>query len=197
MFNRKSFEIFEIVGLEPRMMEIRAEIQPIFREIGEKFLTELSSQFPEKNFYQHIAQHRRRTANAPDATLTAFSENKRGYKMLPHIQLGLCRDYVFVYLGIIDAPKNREIWADRLSALTMELPSDFVVSKNHMNSTFFDLMEFTDAVHRLKTVKKADFELGRIWTSEQFSGQQDETILAEMLLTVKQLAPIYQKLMEA
>ena len=42
MFTQKSFEIFKIEGLEPRMTEIRSEIQPVFSEIGQKLLTELS-----------------------------------------------------------------------------------------------------------------------------------------------------------
>lgn len=36
MFTQKSFEIFKIEGLEPRMTEIRSEIQPVFSEIGQK-----------------------------------------------------------------------------------------------------------------------------------------------------------------
>lgn len=40
MFTQKSFEIFKIEGLEPRMTEIRSEIQPVFSEIGQKLLTE-------------------------------------------------------------------------------------------------------------------------------------------------------------
>ena len=42
MFTQKSFEIFKIEGLEPRMTKIRSEIQPVFSEIGQKLLTELS-----------------------------------------------------------------------------------------------------------------------------------------------------------
>ena len=43
MFTQKSFEIFSIDGLEARMAEIRSEIQPVFSEIGQKLLTELSA----------------------------------------------------------------------------------------------------------------------------------------------------------
>lgn len=50
MFTQKSFEIFKIEGLEPRMTEIRSEIQPVFSEIGQKLLTELSVKFQIKNF---------------------------------------------------------------------------------------------------------------------------------------------------
>ena len=64
MFTQKSFEIFSIDGLEARMAEIRSEIQPVFSEIGQKLLTKLSAKILNQEFYFHIAQHRRRTANA-------------------------------------------------------------------------------------------------------------------------------------
>ena len=92
MFTQKSFEIFKIEGLEPRMTEIRSEIQPVFSEIGQKLLTELSVKIPNQEFYFHIAQHRRRTANAPENTWSAISTKVRGYKMEAHFQLGIWED---------------------------------------------------------------------------------------------------------
>ena len=35
MFRKKSFEVFDIEGLEARMQAVRSEIQPVFMEIGE------------------------------------------------------------------------------------------------------------------------------------------------------------------
>lgn len=55
MFTQKSFEIFSIDGLEARMAEIRSEIQPVFSEIGQKLLTELSAKISNQEFYFHIA----------------------------------------------------------------------------------------------------------------------------------------------
>lgn len=196
MFTEASFEVFDIDGLEPRMAAIREEIQPVFRELGAEFLSVLIEIMPDRSFHQHIAQHLRRRTNAPDATLTAFAENKRGYKMLPHFQIGINRDFVFVFLGIIDDPKYREVWADELSQLTdlKKLPQNFVVSKDHMNADVFALTELDDAIFRLKTIKKADFELGRIWPRADFDGKQDDEILSEMLATLRQLTEIYLQL---
>ena len=98
MFTQKSFEIFKIEGLEPRMTKIRSEIQPVFSEIGQKLLTELSVKIPNQEFYFHIAQHRRRTANAPENTWSAISTKARGYKMEAHFKLGIWEGYVFIYL---------------------------------------------------------------------------------------------------
>ena len=195
MFTQKSFEVFEIAGLEPRMTAIRADIQPIFTEIAEKFLSALTEKLPEKNFYLHIAQHRRRTVYAPHATLCALSENKRGYKMMPHFQLGICGSYVFVYLGVIDNPKQREHYAQKLLEIR-DLPSDFVVSKDHMNAEYFPISDYQAAAERLKTVKKADFEVGRIWSAERFKPSENEKILKEMRQTLIDLLPVYEKVME-
>lgn len=38
--------------------------------------------------------------------------------------------------------------------------------------------------------------MGRVWKAERFDGQQDDVILQEMLETIDDLLPIYQKLME-
>ena len=63
MFRKESFEIFDIEGLEMRMQGVRAEIQPIFMDIGEQLKERVKQSFPEQEFYLHIAQHRRRTSN--------------------------------------------------------------------------------------------------------------------------------------
>ena len=86
------------------MQEIRKEIQPIFQQIGEK-----SALFTEKldtPFYLHIAQHRRRSVYPPEETWAAFGPNKRGYKMDAHFQIGITREYAFVWLSVIDQPKT-------------------------------------------------------------------------------------------
>ncbi|MFC4652013.1 DUF1054 family protein [Lactococcus nasutitermitis] len=196
MFDKKSFEIFDIEGLEPRMIAIRSEIQPIFQEIGEKFLTELSKIFPSENFYLHIAQHRRRTAYAPDSTWCAISTQKRGYKMEACFTLGIWKNHVFLYLSIIDQPKRQQNYAEILSENLTDLSKKFVLSKDHTKPDFTDLTELSKNIQRLKTVKKSEFQIGKVWTAEQFNRRQDEKILSEMLETIQQLSPIYDKLMK-
>lgn len=195
MFRKESFEIFDIEGLEMRMQGVRAEIQPIFMEIGEQLKERISQAFPEQEFYLHIAQHRRRTSNAPENTWSAIGTQKRGYKMEPHFQLGIWQDYVFLYLSIIDQPKGQVEYAQRLSS-AFSLPKDFVLSKDHTRSEFYESSQLEEFVTRLKNVKKSELEMGRVWKAERFDGQQDDVILQEMLETIDDLLPIYQKLME-
>ena len=198
MFTQKSFEIFSIDGLEARMAEIRSEIQPVFSEIGQKLLTELSAKISNQEFYFHIAQHRRRTANAPENTWSAISTKARGYKMEAHFQLGIWEDYVFIYLSMIDQPKKQKEYAELLTNLSVEkmLTEDFIISKDHTKAEVFPLSAFSEAAERLGKVKKSELEIGRLWPKERFDGKEDSKILAEMLATIDQLLPIYQKLME-
>ena len=195
MFRKESFEIFDIEGLEMRMQGVRAEIQPIFMEIGEQLKERISQAFPEQEFYLHIAQHRRRTSNAPENTWSAIGTQKRGYKMEPHFQLGIWQDYVFLYLSIIDQPKGQVEYAQKLSS-ALSLPKVFVLSKDHTRSEFYESSQLEEFVTRLKNVKKSELEMGRVWKAERFDGQQDDVILQEMLETIDDLLPIYQKLME-
>ena len=58
------------------------------------------------SFYLHIAQHRRRSVYPPEETWAAFGPNKRGYKMDAHFQIGITREYAFVWLSVIDQPKT-------------------------------------------------------------------------------------------
>lgn len=196
MFRKESFEIFDIEGLEMRMQGVRAEIQPIFMDIGEQLKERVNQSFPEQEFYLHIAQHRRRTSNAPENTWSAIGTQKRGYKMEPHFQLGIWKDYVFIYLSVIDQPKGQAIYAQKMSS-KIALPKDFVLSKDHTKPEFYENNHFEEFVTRLKNVKKSELEIGRVWQAERFDGQQDDVILQEMLETIDDLLPIYEKIMEA
>ena len=111
LFTKQSFDAFSLETLDERMEKIRAEIQPIFQTIGEAAipLIEESCQEP---FYLHIAQHRRRTVYPPAETWAGIGPNKRGYKMDAHFQIGINQAYVFVWLSVIDQPKNQATIAE-------------------------------------------------------------------------------------
>ena len=77
------------------------------------------------------------------------------------------------------------------------LTEDFVISKDHTKAETYPLSAFREAAERLGKVKKSELEIGRLWPKERFNGKEDSIILAEMIETIDQLLPIYQKLMEA
>jgi uncharacterized protein YktB (UPF0637 family) len=194
IFRKESFEVFDIAGLEPRMVAIRAEIQPIFQEIGEKILVELQKAMPRETFYLHIAQHRRRTTYAPESTWCAISTQKRGYKMEPCLVLAIWRHQVFFSLSILDQPKGQVAYGQSLAVVKFD--KGLQVSKSHLTSEIFDLSELTNFLTRLQTVKQSEFEVGRAWSEEKMLTLSEKQFLSDLTDTMGKLIPAYKACLE-
>lgn len=196
MFTKTDFEVFSIEGLEPRMAAIRSEIQPKFQDLDDYFAEKLGAQLA-TTFYVHIAQHRRRTVYPPENTWSALSQKKRGYKMEAHFQLGIWDEYIFMWLSLIDNPKNEtqiaQAYLDHLE-LFDNLSDDFYVSVDHTQSTVTRLID-TDLekqLLRFRDVKKGEFQVGRILRKEDPLLLEPKQARAYMLNTYQQLIPLYQ-----
>ncbi len=133
-FQSADFAVFSVDGLERRMNAIKTHIQPKLETLGERFSHYLSDQTGEPFFY-HVAKHARRKVNPPNDTWVAFSTNKRGYKMLPHFQIGLWGTHAFIYFGLIYECPQKEVAAhallEHLNDLKTNIPNDFVWSIDH------------------------------------------------------------------
>ncbi|HGZ4547455.1 DUF1054 family protein, partial [Staphylococcus aureus] len=105
-FKPKDFKAFNVEGLDARMEALNEYIRPQLRELGEYFSDFFTSQTGE-TFYPHVAKHARRSVNPPKDTWVAFATNKRGYKMLPHFQIGMFEDQLFVMFGIMHEAKDK------------------------------------------------------------------------------------------
>ena len=196
MFTEKEFAAFEVEGLDNRMAAIRADIQPVFQELDTFFAKELGQKL-ETEFFVHIAQHRRRTVYPPDNTWSALSQKKRGYKMEAHFQLGIWPEYVFMWLSLIDNPKNEKEIAQAFldnQALFAQLPSDFYVSTDHTQEkvTLLSELDLEKVLVRFRDVKKGEFQIGRIIRKEDALWGNPEKARAFMLATYEQLLPLYQ-----
>ena len=133
-FKSTDFEVFTVDGLEERMSAIKTNIHPKLEALGEQFAAYLSKQTDE-NFFYHVAKHARRKVNPPNDTWVAFSTNKRGYKMLPHFQIGLWGTHAFIYFGLIyECPQKVETahaFLEHINDLKTNIPNDFVWSIDH------------------------------------------------------------------
>lgn len=167
-FTQKNFKVFEVPGLEGRMSAIESEIQPKLAALGEYFTDFLNTHTPEE-FYAHIAKHARRTVNPPKDTWVAFSTNKRGYKMLPHFQIGLYEDQVFVMFGVMHEAKNKnhyiEVFEKHFDEIE-NLPDDYRICTDHVKMEkplIKDLTtdELKEALHRAHQLKKGEFFIAR------------------------------------
>lgn len=197
-FTRESFGVFDIEGLEPRMAVIREKIQPIFRRLWEENVDLVAGEIDEA-MYIHIAQHIRRTTHAPESTWSAISISKRGYKKEPHFQIGIWADYVFVYLSMIDNPEHEKQLAERLlkqKGFLKKLPKDFVYSTDHTKPEVYKITKDIEKdIIRFRDVKKAEFEIGRIFKkSDEALWENPQQIEESIKETIDLLLPLYKKL---
>lgn len=196
MFTEKDFDVFTIEGLDPRMAGIRSTIQPKFQELDDYFAEELGEKL-ETEFFVHIAQHRRRTVYPPENTWSALSQKKRGYKMEAHFQLGIWPEYLFMWLSLIDNPKNEKELAQAFlenPSLFEQLDDDFYLSIDHTQPEIERLKEadLEKLLTRFRDVKKGEFQIGRIIRKTDDLLNNPKKARDYMLKTYEELLPLYQ-----
>lgn len=198
MFDDRDFDIFDETTLDGRMTAIREVIDPKFEQLSQEILPILGSDG--QVWTAHIAKHLRRTTNAPDNTWVAFAPNKRGYKMMPHFELGIWADHVYLYLAIEENMKPQQ--TDTIVAKLQQardavakLPDTYVLSADHMvNITQpLTLSRYDDLVARYAALRHSEVLVGLKMSRGDDRLQTNQS--AEPLLTaVKTLLPIYQLL---
>ncbi|CAG9619868.1 YktB family protein [Sutcliffiella rhizosphaerae] len=184
-FKKKDFDVFKVKGLEERMEALKVQIQPKFELLGEYFSPSLTAMTGDEIHY-HVAKHARRTINAPKDSWVAFANNQRGYKMLPHFQIGLWETHVFIWFAVIYEAPMKEEYGEALlkdvKKIRKEIPSNYVWSKDHTKPEVIPQSDLTEEQHkelfkRLKTVKKAEILCGiQIPMEEAIKLSGDETI---------------------
>ncbi|WP_020059299.1 YktB family protein [Bacillus sp. 123MFChir2] len=199
-FKEKDFTVFSVDGLEERMAAIKANIHPKLEALGGQISHFLTNETGESFFY-HVAKHARRKVNPPNDTWVAFSTNKRGYKMLPHFQIGLWGTHAFIYFGLIyECPQKMEAahaFLKHLNDLKTNIPNDFVWSIDHtkpdvkLHSTL-QLEELQKIIERLSTVKKAELLVGIHISPEEFENLTDEQFIQKIEATMHSLLPLYK-----
>lgn len=196
-FEQRDFDVLKIDGFEPRMKAIREIIQPKFQVISDELVDHLSMNIGNE-MYTHIARHARRTVNPPDDTWVAFSSSKRGYKMLPHFQLGLWDDRLFVWLAYIYELPNKQIIADKLikqqGQITEMIPSHYDISMNHMKKSNEKLQDINldERLQRFKEVKSAELLIGRQFVASDPMLQNGDNFVEEVKSIYDKLIPLYQ-----
>ncbi|MFD0697243.1 YktB family protein [Paenibacillus sp. GCM10027628] len=199
-FTSHDFDTFAIEGLDGRMEAIRERIQPKFKTLGDSLCADLTL-LSGTEMFLHIAKHARRTVNPPVDTWMAICPNKRGYKQVPHFQVGLFDDRVFLWLALIYELPNKSLIATRymkeIDRLRKELPSDFVISFDHMKKDTASVSEldragWQTALTRFRDVKKAELLIGRNLASTDpmlTKGAEFEQLVKQ---TFETLLPLYQ-----
>ncbi|WP_429971657.1 DUF1054 family protein [Fructilactobacillus sp. Tb1] len=196
MFTDSDFLVFNDPTLAGRMDKIRATLDPKFETIAKPILEILASDG--QDWYAHVAKHRMRKIYAPDTTWVAFSTNKRGYKMLPHFELGFWNDNLYLYLAVESnmKPKQTAEIYPKLQATAADvakLPNNFVLSQNHMVNETLPLSDYDEVVKQFKKVKALDVLVGvKVARGDKLIGT--DGVDDYLLSSLKTLLPLYEKL---
>lgn len=204
-FTKTDFATFSIDGLDARMEAIRGRIQPKFKALGDSLTHDLSL-LCGNEMHLHIAKHLRRKINPPVDTWLAIAHTKRGYKQVPHFQIGLFDDRIFIWLALIYELPNKQAIADaylkNLTAIRKNLPDSFKISFDHMKKDTTSVSEldkqgWTDSLAKFRNIKKAELLIGlNIDCSDPIIGKGDKL---ERLAknTFEILLPLYQMARDA
>jgi len=199
-FNSNDFDVFQVPGLEPRMEMLIERVRPKLEELGAEltpFLTELIGE----EMFVHVAKHARRTVNPPKDTWVAWASSKRGYKALPHFEVGMFDTHVFVIFAIIYESPNKTTFAEglerQLKEVRSSLPGAYYWSMDHMapHGTLQKDMQdedFDQIITKLKTVKKAEVMCGlRIDRDDPLVADGDRFV-ETVRSTFQTLLPLYK-----
>lgn len=199
-FTDKDFEVFTIDGLDERMDALKKQIRPKLEELGNHFNPQLASLTGDEMYY-HVAKHARRTKNPPQDTWVAFAANPRGYKMMPHFQIGLWESHMFIWFALIyEAPNKVEygkVLEKNIDQIINQTPPDFVWSTDHTKPDAWKQQtlskaDLLDMFTRLQTVKKAEILCGYTIPRETATKMSGEEFIDKVDSVFKTLIPLYK-----
>lgn len=203
-FTEPDFDVFEIPGLEARMEVLIRDVRPKLEEIGAEvapFLSELC----EQPMHVHVAKHARRTVNPPKDTWVAWAASKRGYKALPHFEVGMFRSHLFIIFAIIYESPNKKVFAhgleSNLEEVRTNIPNHFYWSMDHMAAQGtvqqeMDTEDFQTVIHKLRQIKKAEVMCGLRIDRDDPLVRDGEALLKTVRSTFEQLLPLYRMAFE-
>ncbi len=199
-FTDEDFDVFHIEGLEARMEALKETVRPKLTALGHYFAQELTALTGDEIF-PHVAKHARRTINPPKDTWVAFSSSPRGYKMLPHFQIGLWNTHLFVWFAVIYEAPQKEVMGARLAKkstkIYKEIPKDFVWSLDHTKPETImhgqiSKSEILTYFDRLQKVKKAEILCGYTLAREKVIQLGAEGLLQQIGEVFKTVSPLYK-----
>ncbi len=198
-FSAADFNVFKIEGLNYRMEALKDRIRPKLDALGDHFASELSTMTGQELF-PHVAKHARRTINPPNDTWVAFAGSKRGYKMMPHFQIGLWGSHMFVWFAVIyEAPikvQFGQTLEKSVKSIKESIPDNFVWSLDHTKPEVIphktlSLVELTAMFKRLQDVKKAEILCGIKIPREDAINLSDDDFIRTIHNAFVHLIPLY------
>ncbi|RWZ60744.1 DUF1054 domain-containing protein [Halobacillus fulvus] len=199
-FTQSDFDVFSIPGLENRMEALRGQISPKLEAITTELAPDVTALTGDEMFV-HVAKHARRKTNPPNDTWAALASNKRGYKKLPHFQVGLWETHVFIWFAVIYESPIKQDFAkkleDKKGEVLSHIPDHYVWSIDHTKPDTIphkevDEEKFLSMTQRLQNVKKAEILCGQMVDREDERLKDPEKFLQLCRETFETVSPLYQ-----
>lgn len=199
-FKQEDFDVFLINGLDARMDILKEKIRPKLEYLGQFFAPSLAALTGDE-MYIHVAKHARRTVNPPKETWVALANNPRGYKMMPHFQIGLWNTHLFIWFAVIyEAPQKEEFgkrFEKKINKIYKDIPKNFFWSLDHTKpeTTKHSQLSKEDLqvfFHRLQTVKKAEILCGSIIQKDEAMNMGGKGLLNHIENVFLNVAPLYK-----
>lgn len=199
-FTDKDFDSMAVPGLEPRMEAIIQNVRPKLTELGEElepFLSVLCG----GPMFPHVAKHARRTIHAPNDTWVAWSSNKRGYKALPHFQVGLFSTHLFIVFAVIYESSNKAVFGRFLEEhggeILTQVPEHYYWSLDHMApggelNKEMSTDKLAEIANKLQTVKKSEVLCGLSLPRSSTELKDGEGLKELIRETFERLLPLYK-----
>ncbi|WP_341779616.1 DUF1054 family protein [Levilactobacillus sp. HBUAS70063] len=196
MYHDQDFHVFDDPTLPGRLGKIRQYLDPKFAAT----VADLAPVFARLSMpiYDHISQHRRRSKNPPPDTWVAFSTSKRGYKMLPHIEIGFWDDRFFIWLAVLQEAKDRQALLSSLKEeLVLQLPADFECGGDHTDKACGVPLNRKNyrALMATQTQRHAEWQVGRNFLRGDSFFTLDAAAQVKVIQDhVSALLPVYDQL---
>lgn len=202
-FSQADFDVFLIDGLDGRMEALKERIRPKLESLGRHYTPALSV-LTGNEMFAHVAKHARRTKNPPKDTWVAFANNPRGYKMLPHFQIGLWYTHMFIWFAVIYESPEKETFGRKLEKnidqIISSIPEDFVWSVDHTKPVSYKHGQLSkdqlrSFFQKLQTVKKAEILCGFQIDRDEAVHMEASELLKKMDYVFNKTIPLYELLM--
>lgn len=201
-FTDEDFAVFEIPGFEARMPALKGRISPKLKALGEQLAPEVSEAAGQA-LYPHVAQHLRRSVNAPEETWVAFSRDRRGYKPYVHLRAAINAEGVKVACFMEEYAEDKPILAEGLKR-NAEALAVYLCEHPHIRShdaeanygklldgrtlSEADIRALADRLSRVKS-QRANFSVRFAKTHPVV---QSPELADAILKAIRDLAPLYR-----
>jgi len=202
-FSSSDFDVFSLPDFASRMPVLKAQITPKLKAIGEEFAPKLSRAIGH-TVYPHVAQHLRRSVNAPEETWVAFAREKRAYKPFIHTRIAINGNGVRITVHLEDYAEDKRPFAnalansiDEIAAYLREYPEitscDLVDPYGKpLAGRSLDHEALTRLTQRLQTIKGQHATFAIVIPRRTKALQDNASIQRIALKEMKKLFPIYE-----